>query len=383
MLLNSRLRRFFSPSPPSDGAPLRPPIRPARPKVSPAFDRVAAYSWRFLVIVAAVAVGVYALVQLRLIVIPVIVALFVSTILAPPAHWLSGRGVPHLLSTWIVMLAAIGIFAGAVALIAPQVASEVGQMGEDVRRGSEQAIAWLTEGPLNLTEQQIDRFVEQAAQRIRDNSSTLAQGALAGAVRAIEIVAATILMIVITFFFVKDGRQMWAWITKHFSESHRRDVNECGARAWTTLSAYVRGTALIALVDALLIGIALVLVGVPLVLPLALLTFFGGFFPVVGAFVAGLVAVLVALATSGVVDALIIGIVITAIQQIEGDVLQPMILGRAVKLHPIVVLLSLTAGGILAGVAGAFLAVPIAAVAATVGNYLVNRTPARAVAAPG
>jgi putative heme transporter len=346
---------------------------PVRPRVSPTFDKVAAYAWRFLVIVGAAGVAVYALIQLRLIVIPVIVALFLSTILAPPAQWLTARRLPHLLSTWIVTLVAIGVFAGAFALIAPQVASEFGRLGQDIRSGSQQLIQWLSEGPLNLTEQEINRFVDQAAERLRENSSTFAQGALAGAIKAVEIVAATILMVVITFFFVKDGKSMWAWITKHFSDSNKRDVDEIGTRAWATLSAYVRGTALIALVDAVLIGSALLLVGVPLVVPLALLTFFGGFFPVVGAFAAGLVAVLVALATGGFTDALIIGVVITAIQQIEGDLLQPLILGRAVKLHPIVVLLSLTAGGVLAGIAGAFLAVPIAAVAATVGNYLANR----------
>ena len=181
-------------------------------------------------------------------------------------------------------------------------------------------------------------------------------------------------MLVITFFFVKDGKQMWEWVTKHFDDSRRKDVREIGMRSWATLGAYIRGTALIALVDAVLIGIALIIVGVPLVVPLMLITFIGGFFPVVGAFTAGLVAVLVALASGGFFDALIIGAVITLIQQLEGDLLQPLILGRAVKLHPVVVLLSLTAGGILAGVAGAFLAVPTAAVAATIGNYLRNRS---------
>lgn len=347
-----------------------PAAQPDGVRVSPAFAKVAAYAWRFVVIAAAAYVIVYGLVQLRLIVLPVIVALLLSTILTPPAHWLTDRGLPHMLSTWVVVIASIAVFIGLFALIAPQVASEVGQMGRDIRSGSEQVLEWASEGPLNLSQEQIENFVDQAGERLRDNSSTLTQGALAGAIRLVELVAATILMLVLTFFFIKDGRQMWDWITKHLAAGHQKDAREIGKRAWATLSAYVRGTALIALVDALLIGIALMVVGVPLVVPLMLLTFIGGFFPVVGAFAAGLVAVLIALATGGLVDALIIAVVITLIQQLEGDLLQPLILGRAVKLHPVVVLLSLTAGAILAGVAGAFLAVPVAAVAASVGNYL-------------
>jgi len=344
-------------------------------RVPPAFAKVAAYAWRFLVIAAAAYVIINGLVRLRLIVLPVIVALFLSTILGPPAYWLSGKGLPHWLSTWVVVLGALAVVAGMFVFVAPQVAGELGQMGRDIRAGSEELIQWASKGPLNLSEEQVRNFVDQAGRRLRESSSTLTQGALvSGAIRVIEIVAATILMIVITFFFVKDGKQMWQWALKHFNDRHREDVREMGTRAWTTLGAFIRGTALIALVDAVLIGIALILVGVPLVVPLMLLTFIGGFFPVIGAFVAGIVAVLIALASGGFGDALIIAIVITAIQQLEGDLLQPLILGRVMKLHAVVVLLSLTAGGILAGVAGAFLAVPTAAVGATIGNYLRNRS---------
>jgi putative heme transporter len=333
-------------------------------------DKAAQISWRFLVIVAAITVLVYALVQLRLIVLPVIVAMFLATILAPPSHWLIARGWPPLLAAWAIVLGGVVVVAGAITIMGPQVAGELGQMGADVKQGAQQVVAWLTEGPLDMSQEQVDRYVDGAARALRESSSTIGQGVLAGAIKAVEIVAAIVLTLVLTFFFVKDGKKMWEWFTNQFNAAHRMDVREIGTRAWTTLGAYVRGTALVALVDAVLIGIALILVGVPLVLPLALLTFLGGFFPIVGAFVAGLVASLVALVTGGVVDALIIAAAVTAIQQIEGDVLQPMIMGRALKLHPVVVLLALTAGGILAGVAGAFLAVPLSAVGAVVGGYL-------------
>ena len=343
-------------------------------RIPPSLDRLTAYSWRFLVIIAAAAVFVWVLVQLRIIVLPVIVALLISTLLAPPAQWLRERGWPNLLATWLVILGAMAVVGGAFAFIAPRIVGQVGALTEDLRAGSERAIQWLTEGPLGISEGQVQRFIDQASQRLQENSSTLTQGALAGAIKAVELVAATILTFVVTFFFVKDGPEMWRWAVDRLPAGRHRDINEIGRRAWTTLGAYIRGTALIALIDAVLIGIALWIVGVPLVAPLALLTFFGGFFPVVGAFAAGLVAVLVALASGGVIDALIIGIVITAIQQLEGDLLQPIIIGRAVKLHPLVVLLALTAGAIVAGVAGAFLAVPVAAVASTVGNYLRTST---------
>jgi putative heme transporter len=342
--------------------------------VSPTFAKIAAYAWRFLVIAVAAYFIVNGLVRLRLIVLPVVIALFLSTLLAPPAYWLTERGLPHWLSTWLVVIASIGLLIGAFVFVAPQVAGELDQMGQDIRGGSEQLIRWASEGPLNLSEDQVRNFVDQAGQRLRDSSSTIAHGALAGAIKVIELIAATLLMLVITFFFVKDGRQMWDWVLKHFNERHREDLRAVGKRGWTTLGAYIRGTALIALIDAVLIGIALILVGVPLAAPLILLTFIGGFFPVIGAFVAGLVAVLVALSTGGFIDALIIAVVITLIQQLEGDLLQPLIMGRVLKLHPVVVLLALTAGGILAGVAGAFLAVPTTAVAATVGNYYRTRS---------
>lgn len=347
--------------------------RPRTARVAPALDKSAAVAWRLLVVVAAVAVSVWALVRLRLLVLPVIVALFLSAILAPPAHRLAQRGWPRLLATWTVVAGALALVAGAVALMAPQVAGELESLGQDVKAGSERVLTWLTEGPLDLTKSQIQGYVDQASQSLRESSGSITQGALAGAVAAVEAVAGLLLTLVLTFFFVKDGREMWGWFTEQVDARHRHDAQEMGMRAWATLGAYVRGTALIAFVDAVLIGIALLVIGVPLVLPLALLTFFGGFFPVVGAFLAGLVAALVALAAGGPVDMLIVVAVVTVIQQVEGDVLQPMVMGRALKLHPIVVLLALTGGAILAGIAGAFIAVPLAAVVANVTGYLRER----------
>lgn len=335
-------------------------------------ERLGGYAWRFLAIVAAAAVIVVALIKLRIVVLPVIAALFVATLLAPPAKWLCARGWKPLLATWTIMLAAVLLFAGLIALIAPQVARELDDIGEAITQGSKEVVSFLTEGPLDLSQKQIDNYVDQAVEQVSANRERIASGLLSGAAKVLEVITEALLALVLLFFFVKDGGKMWAWFTRHFNDDNRRHVDALGQRVWQTITAYLRGIAIVGFVDAILIGIALLLVGVPLVIPLMVLQFFGGFFPIVGAIAAGTVAALVALVTKGAVAALIIAGAILVIQQVEGDVLQPVVMGRAVKLHPVVILLALAAGAVLGGVVGAFLGVPVAAIASTVGNY-VNR----------
>jgi predicted PurR-regulated permease PerM len=331
---------------------------------------VAGYAWRLVVILVAAAAIIYALAKLRLIVLPVIIALLLSTLLAPLVDRLKRRRWKPALATWTVFGAAILLLVGFVALVSPQVAAQIGDMGDAVREGSDQVLEWLTRGPLDLSQEEIQGFIDRMGQRIRENSSSITGGVVSGAIAIGEGIAGLFLTLVLLFFFLKDGDKICGWILRQFSEPQRTHVAESGKRAWAALGGYVRGTAVVALVDAVLIGILLAVLGVPLLVPLVVLTFFGAFFPLVGATVAGIVAALVALVTEGVSDALIVGAGILVIQQVEGDVLQPLVLGRSVKLHPIVILLSLTAGAILAGIAGAFLAVPVTAVAVSVGSYL-------------
>ena len=331
---------------------------------------VAGYAWRFLVILAAAAVLVYVLVKLRLIVLPVIIALLICTLLAPLVGRLKQRRWPPALATWAVLGSAILILAGLIAIVSPQVAAQVGDMGVAVRDGSDQVFEWLTRGPLDLSQEDIERFIDRTGQRIQENSGSITGGVISGAVVIGEAIAGFFLMIVLLFFFLKDGHKICDWVLRQFREPQRTHVAESGRGAWVALSGYVRGTAIVAVADAVLIGILLAVLGVPLLVPLVVLTFFGAFFPLIGATIAGIVAALVALVTEGVTDALIVGAGILVIQQIEGDVLQPLVLGRSVRLHPIVILLSLTAGAILAGIAGAFLAVPVTAVGVAVGSYL-------------
>ena len=333
-------------------------------------ERAATLSARFLLVVAAGAVVVYALVKLRLVVLPVIISLLICTLLAPPVRWLTARGWKPLLATGAVMLGTLVLAAALFAVLAPQIAGEVEDMGRAVREGADEVLRWLTSGPLGLSEQQINAFVDRVGERLRENVGSITGGLLTGAIAVAEGIAGTLLTLVLVFFLLKDGPQMRDWFLRHFDGERREHAAEIATRAWNALGGYVRGTAIVATVDAVLIGLLLAILGVPLVIPLAVLTFFGAFFPLVGATVAGAVAALVALVTEGATDALIVAGGILVIQQVEGDVLQPLVVGRAVRLHPVVILLALTAGAILGGIAGAFLAVPVTAVAVSVGAYL-------------
>ena len=330
----------------------------------------ARYSLRFLIVTAAIVVLVYVLIRLRLVVLPVIVALFVTSVLAPPAAWLRKRGWPNILATWTVMLVSLGLFVGLITLLAPSVANELEDMGAAVREGSEDVLEWLAEGPLGISRQEVEDYIDRAADTLRENRETITAGAVSGALLLVEFIAGFFLTLVLVFFFLKDGPKMWEWFLTRVPRRNREHVKQIGTRAWGTIGAYIRGTAIIGVVDAVLIGIALIVVGVPLVAPLMVLTFLAAFLPLVGAVLAGIVASLVALVTQGPLEAAIIAGAILVIQQVEGDVLQPVVMGRAVKLHPVVILVALTAGSILGGVIGGFLAVPIAAVAANVGSYL-------------
>jgi predicted PurR-regulated permease PerM len=331
---------------------------------------VADYSWRFLVVVAAGYVFLYLVIRLRVVVLPVIAALFITALLHPLVDRLRRRGWKPLLATWVVLLAAVIIFAGFVAGVAYPTSREMDELGSSVRQGTEQVLAWLAEGPLDLSKEEIDGYLDDAGQALRDNQNSIVSGVVSGARLVAEAIAGIILALVLTFFFLKDGPMLVRWLEQLVPRRNRDHAREMARRSWATIGAYLRGTATVALVDAVLIGLLLLILGVPLVIPLALLTFIGGFFPLVGATLAGIVAALVALVTEGTFDALIVGAGILVIQQVEGDVLQPVIMGRAVRLHPVAILLALTAGAVVAGVVGAFLAVPIAAMASTAGNYL-------------
>lgn len=331
-----------------------------------------AIAWRVAFLLVAAGAVVLALARVRVIVLPVVVALLLATVLAPPAQWLRRRGVPALAATWLVFLAAGVVLGVIVAYIVPTVAGELDDVASAVDDSVEQVQAWLTDGPLELSEDQVDRWVERAEDELRANRGRIVSGVLSGAVLFFELVAGALLTLVLTFFFVKDGPRMVSWALAQVHGQARDDLREVGRRVWDTLGGYVRGSTLDGAVEAALKAIGLLVLGVPLVLPLAVLTFFGGYLPFAGAIASGLVAAAVALVAEGPVTALLVVALSVVIQNVEGDLLQPLIMGKVVKLHPVVILVSITTALAIGGLVGAFLAVPTVASAANVAGYFRN-----------
>ena len=323
----------------------------------------AAWTWRVLLLAFAVIAAGFVAGKLLLVVLPVVVALLLSTLLAPLAHRLRARGVHPRAAALLVVVAGVALIAVVLLLVVPPFVSELGEVGSNVEKGSRKAGELLQ--PLGVSQADVDKAIDDGVKSLEGSGGKLAGGAVSGALAALNVLAAILLTLVLTFFFVKDGRQLWGWIAGLLGR-HRPAAEELGGRVWGVLTAYVHGIALVALIDALLIGLALVVLGVPLAMPLIVLTFLAAFFPVVGAVTVGLAAVLVALVAKGGLAAAILGVWILVVQQLDGNVMQPLLVGRRIELHPVVVLLALTAGGVIAGLVGAFLAVPLAAVAGAV-----------------
>ena len=345
-----------------------------RPDPIPRWLRIASeLAWRSLLVAAAVVVLALLVSRLRIVFLPVIVALLLSTLLVPPVTWLQRRGVPRVVGALLAVGTALLVLAAVATVVTPQIRDEVQDADISVSAGVDEVADWLVESPLGLERERVQDYRQRFQRELDDRSGSLATGALGGALLVVEVVAGIVLAVVLVFFFVKDGRRMWAWFVTRFPERLRTDIHAIGELGWGALAGYLRGTTLVALVDAIGIGLALVLLDVPLALPLALLTFAAGFFPIVGALVAGFAAAMVALAANGVTTALLVVGATLLVQQVEGNLLQPLIVGRAVRLHPAVIIVAVATGGVLWGVAGAFIAVPTAAVVSQAVGYLRTR----------
>jgi predicted PurR-regulated permease PerM len=331
--------------------------------------RWSAVCWRLLIIAAGlVAVG-YVFERVRLIFLPVVVALFVSTFLGPPARWLRQHRLPPLLATWAVLLGSVVVIGGLIWGLYTLTQGQFNQLGHELSGGVNRAERYLTNGPFHLSHRQVNNYVNQAKNFFTKNQGTIVKGALSGATIALEAAGGALLAIVLTFFFVKDGERMTNWALSLFKDRRREDMRTLGQQTWATMAAYVRGTAANGFVNAVLLSGALLGLGVPLVLPLALLTFVGGFLPIVGAIVSGAFAALVALVIKGpIAAAIIIGVTIV-IHNVEGYIVGPKVLGHEVNLHPVAIILVLAAGTALGGIIGAFLAVPFTAILIAVYNH--------------
>lgn len=355
---------------PRERSPIAAPGGGALHQPRPALAVAAERSLQLLLIAAALTAISFVLVQLRLVVLPVIAALFLATALAPIARRLRSHRCPAALAALTTMGMAAAVLGAVMAMIVPAVAAQLDDLGSSAREGLDETLTWLTAGPLGLSERDINQAVDQGLAQLRDSSDLIAGGVISGALLVGELIAGALLTAILLFFFLKDGDRLWNRLLQLAPTARRHDLDEIGRRSWTTLSSYLRGVSIVALIDALLIALALVIIGVPLVLPLVLLTFLAAFIPLVGAVVAGALAALVALVAVGPLGALLVIVAITIIQQLEGDLIYPLVVGQAISLHPVAILLALTAGAVVAGIIGALLAVPIAGVIWTITTYL-------------
>ncbi len=337
----------------------------------------ARWSLRLLLIVAAIWLLGYLVGQLWTIALPVLLAIVLATVLWPPAAWLRRRRFPPALASATVLIVGIVVLATLVTLVVSAVAGSLTQITQSVTTGIQSIRDWVAGPPFNLGDTQLNALIQEITTRIQQSVTTIATSVLAGVGSIASGVVTLVLTLILTFLFVKDGPRFLPWVRAVAGEGAGGHIAEVLARVWATVGSFIRQQAIVSLVDAVLIGTGLVVVGVPLALPLAVLTFLGGFIPIIGAFVAGAVAVLVALVNNGFTSAVIVLLIVVFVQQVEGNVLQPVLQSRGLGLHAAVVLLAITAGSTLYGIAGAFLAVPVTAAIGVVLRYLGERIDAR------
>jgi predicted PurR-regulated permease PerM len=330
-------------------------------------------AWRVLVVLAAILAVLLILARLQIVFVPVFIALLITCALAPPARWLERRGVPTALATALVFVVGLGAVVGVISAIVPPVIDEFSNLGPTLTEANNDIEDWLVTGPLDLKRREVRDYRRDLGDRAGDLVVGSSDGVVQGARTVLELLAGFVLSLVLAFFFVKDARVFQRWGLSKIPVARREFVRTASAKAWRTLGNYLIGAATIGLLEAVVIGAAVAIAGGSLVVPVMVLTFAAAFFPIVGAIVAGLVAVMVTFVSSGFTPALIVLIVVILVQQFDTDLLAPLIYGRAVRLHPVVVLVALTAGGAVAGIVGAFVAVPITAVGAAVGSEVWKR----------
>jgi predicted PurR-regulated permease PerM len=335
----------------------------------------ASWSWRLLV------VGLLGWVLLRfigtisIVVVPLAIALLLSALLAPAVRWMRHLKLPPSLATFVVLICGLAAVAGTLTLVINQFIDGVPQLTDNAGAGVRQIQNWAKTGPLHLSNAQVNAAIDSAQNWINSNTSQLTATGFATAATLFEVLTGALLVLFSTFFFLRDGRKIWRFIVRLFPVNARWSLADAGDASWATLGAYVRATVVVAFIDAVGIGLFLVIFRVPFPFPLAALVFLGAFIPIVGASVSGAVAVLVALVDRGWVIALVILGAVILVQQLEGHVLQPLIMGRAVAIHPLVVIIGIASGVVLAGIIGALVAVPLIAVLNTGVRRLARRRP--------
>ncbi|MFF8473483.1 AI-2E family transporter [Streptomyces sp. NPDC015414] len=363
--------RVAAPAPP---APRR--AAPAGPRPDPAQAvpwgvRVAAEAgWRLLILAGTVWVLMRVISAIQLVVFTFVIALLVTALLQPTVARLMRHGVPRGPATALTAILGFVVIGLMGWFVTWQVMENIDTLSSQIQSGIDDLRNWLLKSPFHVTDKQINQIAKNLREAIGANTDQITSAGLEGVQVVVEALTGILLVFFSTLFLLYDGKRIWQWFLKLVPAAARPGVAGAGPRAWRTLTAYVRGTVLVALIDAIFIGIGIYFLNVPMAVPLAVFIFLFSFIPLVGAVASGALAVIVALVTQGVFTALMTLVVVLAVQQIEGHVLQPFILGRAVRVHPLAVVLTVAAGGMVAGIGGAVVAVPLVAVTNTVVGYL-------------
>ncbi|GAA2446034.1 AI-2E family transporter [Streptomyces glaucus] len=372
-----RARAEDEPMPPQDHVPPPPdyaPAVPARPDPVQAVPwglRVAAEAgWRLLVLAGTLWVLMRVISAVRLVVLAFAAALLITALLQPTVARLRRHGVPHGPATALTAVLGFVIMGLMGWFVTWQVMENIDNLSGQVQDGIDELRNWLLNSPFHVTEKQINEIATNLREAVGANTDQITSAGLEGVTVVVEALTGLLLAVFSTLFLLYDGKRIWQWTLRLVPAAARPGVAGAGPRAWRTLTSYVRGTVIVALIDAVFIGLGIYFLDVPMAVPLAVFIFLFSFIPLVGAVVSGALAVVVALVTQGVFTAVMTLAVVLAVQQIEGHILQPFILGRAVRVHPLAVVLSVSAGGLVAGIGGAVVAVPLVAVTNTVATYL-------------
>ncbi|MGW1049926.1 AI-2E family transporter [Streptomyces sp. NPDC001118] len=356
--------------------PAQRPAPTAGPRPDPAQAvpwgvRVAAEAgWRLLVLAGTVWVLMRVISAIQLVVFAFVIALLVTALLQPTVARLTRRGVPRGPATALTAISGFVVIGLMGWFVTWQVMENIDSLSSQIQSGIDDLRNWLLKSPFHVTDKQINQIAKNLREAIGANADQITSFGLEGVQVIVETLTGILLVFFSTLFLLYDGKRIWEWFLKLVPAAARPGVAGAGPRAWRTLTAYVRGTVLVALIDATFIGIGIYFLDVPMAVPLAVFIFLFSFIPLVGAVASGALAVIVALVTQGVFTAVMTLVVVLAVQQIEGHVLQPFILGRAVRVHPLAVVLTVAAGGMVAGIGGAVVAVPLVAVTNTVVGYL-------------
>lgn len=370
-----------SPSP-SPGQQLPASNQPLRVLADRELDRdipygvriAASWAWRLGLILLVGGALVWLLSRISFLIIPVMVAALLAGLLSPVVGWLKKHRLPSGLAVAVTVLGFIGLIAGSLALVGRQLIAGFGELWSEALAGVRQIQDWLAEGPLHVTADQMDQYLKEATAALQNNTSSIVSGALSFGSTAGHFAAGLILALFILIFFLLEGARIWAFLVSLLPRKARAATFGAGRKGWASMVSYARIQMFVAFVDAVGIGAGAAIIGVPLALPLGVLVFIGSFIPIVGALVTGAIAVLLALVANGPINALIMLGIVLLVQQLESHILQPLVMGKAVALHPVAVILSVAAGSYLAGIPGALFSVPILAVANTAIRYIAART---------